>query len=109
MKIVYLETAIPGLRWMKRYYREQTQLDSARVFDNLKAARERLSTEPFAGRKFDDFENVRELRIAHSPFSILFTHRDDTIYIIDIRDQRGLRSADALADFTERLKAKYGL
>lgn len=109
MKIVYLETAAPGLRWMKRYYREQTQLDSARVLANVNAALERLRTEPFAGRRFDDFEDVRELSIARSPFSILFTHRDDTLYIIDIRDQRGLRSAEALADFTARLRAKYGL
>ncbi len=94
---------------MKQYYREQSQLNSDRVFANFDAAQDRLSREPFAGHQFDDFENVRELQISKSPFSILFTHHNDTIYIIDIRDQRGLRSAEALADFTQRLKKKYGL
>lgn len=109
MKIIYLETAAPGLRWMKRYYQEQSQLNDDRVFANFEAAKDRLREEPFAGHPFDDIERVRELKVSRSPFSILYTHQDDTIYIIDIRDQRGLRSADALAEFVRRLKAKYGL
>ncbi len=109
MKIVYLETTAPGLRWMRRYYQEQPQLNSDRVFSNFDAAKDRLREEPFAGHPFDDFDQVRELSISRSPFTILYTHRDDTIYIIDIRDTRGLRNADALADFTQRLRQKYRL
>lgn len=109
MKVVYLATAQPGLRWMKRYYREHPQLNDDRVYANFDAAIERLRSEPFAGHVFEDFDRVRELRISKSPFSILYTHQADTIYIIDVRDQRGLRSADALADFIERLKDQYGL
>lgn len=104
MKLVFLQTAQSGLRWMKRYYREQTQLDAQRVFASFDAVLDRLTAEPFAGHPFDDFEHVRELSIARSPFSILFTHREDTVYVIDVRDQRGLRSAAALRAFTNELK-----
>ena len=94
---------------MKRYYREQPQLDSGRVFANYTAAKERLRDNAFAGQRFGDFEEVRELQILKSPFSILFTHRDETIYVIDIRDQRGLRSHEALATFTQELRERYEL
>jgi len=39
----------------------------------------------------------------------LYTMKNETIYIIDVRDQRGLRSAAALQVFTTELREKYGL
>ncbi len=61
---------------------------------------------------FEDFSNVRELHITRSAFSILYTVIDDTnfiIDIIDIRDSRGLRSAESLRTFAGELRDKYKL
>ena len=109
MKIKYLETAKPGLVWMKRYFQTQTQLDQTSAFENFEKAKNLLKQHPQAGEQFEDFADVRELHITRSAFSILYTCIDDTIFIIDIRDSRGLRSAAALRKFVGELKDKYKL
>ena len=109
MKLVFLETSALGLAWVKRFSREQSQLDKPAFFANFRAARSLLAEHPLAGHRLDGFENVRQLKISHSPFSLIYTCRGDTIYIIDVRDQRGNRSARALRQFTSALARKHGL
>jgi ParE toxin of type II toxin-antitoxin system, parDE len=108
MNIRYLETAKPGLVWMKRYFHTQPQLDQASAFENFERAKQLLKQHPQAGEQFEDFSDVREIHITRSAFSILYTCIDGTIFIIDIRDSRGLRSAVALRKFTQELREKYG-
>jgi hypothetical protein len=108
MKIRYLETAKPGLVWMKRHFQTQPQLDQAAAFDSFERAKQLLKQHPHAGEQFEDFVDVREIHITCSAFSILYTCIDDTIFIIDIRDSWGLRSATALRKFTQELRDKYG-
>ena len=109
MKIRYLETAKPGLVWMKRYFHSQPQLDQTSVFENFEKAKLLLKQHPQAGERFEDFVDVREIHISRSAFSILYTVIDDTIFIIDIRYSRGLRSAAAIRKFTDELRDKYKL
>jgi ParE toxin of type II toxin-antitoxin system, parDE len=109
MKIRYLETAKPGLVWMKRYFQTQHQLDRDAAFENLEKAKNLLKRHPEAGEHFEDFTDVRKIHIPHTAFSILYTCIDDTIFIIDVRDSRGLRSAGALRKFVAELKDKYKL
>jgi ParE toxin of type II toxin-antitoxin system, parDE len=109
MKIRYLETAKPGLHWLKRYFQSQPQLDGASAFENFEKAKHLLKQHPQAGEQFEDFPDVREIHITRSAFSILYTCIDDTIFIIDIRDSRGLRSAESLRKFSQELREKYKL
>lgn len=109
MKLRYLETAKPGLVWMKRYYKSQPQLDGASAFESFEKAKQLLKQFPQAGEKYEDFDDVREIHITHSAFSILYTCIEDTIFVIDIRDSRGLRSTAALRRFTQELREKYKL
>jgi hypothetical protein len=109
MQIRYLETAKPGLVWMKRYFQTQPQLDQTSAFENFEKAKHLLKQHPQAGEQFEDFVDVRELHITRSAFSILCTCVGDTLFIIDIRDSRGLRSAAALRKFTLELRDKYKL
>jgi hypothetical protein len=95
--------------WMKRYFHSQPQLDQATAFQNFEKAKNLLKQYPQAGELFEDFPDVRELHIPHSAFSVLYTAIDDTVFIIDIRDGRGLRSAAALKNFTQDLKRNYKL
>ena len=64
-----------------------------------------LSGHPAAGRRFEDFETVREYLIQGMSFSLLYTVARDTVWIIDIRDQRGRRSASALRRFLRDARA----
>ncbi len=107
MRLRYLETAKPGLQWLKRYFQSQPQLDQALAFDHFEKAKQLLKRHPQAGEQFENFSDVREIHITRSAFSILYTCTDDTIFIIDIRDARGLRSAESLQKFTQELRVKY--
>lgn len=107
MKIRFLETAKPGLILMKRYFQTQPQPDRVAAFENYEKAKQLLKQYPQAGERFEDFSEVREIHITRSAFLILHTVIDDTIFMIDIRDSRGLRSAAALQKFTIELREKY--
>jgi len=109
IKIRFVETSTIGLKWLKHYFKSQPQLDNKAAFENFAKARALLKQEPLAGHVFDEIEGVRELKIQKSAFSILYTFKRNTIYIIDIRDQRGTRSAEALREFTAKLRDKYDL
>lgn len=109
MKIQFLESANPGIRWMRRYFREQPQLDAKAASDSYKNTRNLLKQEPYIGHVFDEIEGVFERSISKTHFSILYAVRDETIYIIDIRDQRGFRSSNALRQYSQHLKNAYKL
>ena len=109
MKIRYLETTKPGLVWMKRYFQAQPQLDQTTAFENFDKAKRLLKQHPQAGEQFEDFVDVREIHITRSAFSILYSVIDDIIFIFDVRDSRGQRSAAALRKFTDELREKYKL
>ena len=109
VKIQYLESSIYGLKWLKQYFKTQQQLNSKEAFNNFAKARALLKQAPLSGHIFDEIENVRELKIQKSAFSILYTFKRNIIYIIDIRDQRSTRSAEALTEFLAKLKKKYDL
>jgi hypothetical protein len=109
MKIQVLETAELGILWMKRYFLSNPQLNSADAFCNFNSAKKLLKEHPYTGEKYEDHDEVRELNISKTAFSILYTFKLDTIYIIDIRDQRGNRSAEALKKYATDLRKKYNL
>ena len=109
MKIEYLLTVEHGARWFRSYYRRNPQLDFRNARASLRNAEQVLVLNPFAGERFEERENVREQHILGTPFSLLYTVARDTIWIIDIRDTRGLRSAEALILFTRELQARFGI
>ena len=109
MKIQFLESSEHGLRWMKAYYRQNAQLNWKKFLEKFNRAQSVLCEQPYSGRLYEDFNDVRELQIANSTFSFLYTYKNDIIYIIDVRDQRGLRSAEALKKFNQNLRKKYKL
>lgn len=108
MRIEYLATSEPGLRWMRSYYRRNPQLDIRRAAAALRAAEAVLREQPAAGRRFEDFETVREYLLQGTHFSLLYAVARGTVWIIDVRDQRGQRSAEALRDFLRALQDRTG-
>jgi plasmid stabilization system protein ParE len=106
MKLEYLRTAEPGLRWMRTYFRRHAQLDLQRAAASLRTAEAVLREHPAAGRRFEDFDAVREYLIQGTSFSLLYTVEQDTVWVIDVRDQRGQRSAEALQQFLRELRRR---
>lgn len=109
MKIHYLLTVEAGARWFRNYYRRNPQLDFRKASASLRAAEQTLGEFPLVGERFEERENVREQHILGTPFSLLYTVARDTIWIIDIRDTRGLRSAEALSIFIGELQTRFGI
>lgn len=109
MRLKYLETSELGLRWMRVYYRQNPELNRERAVAALKLAEQTLRDFPMSGELFEDFEQVREYKIQGTAFSFLYTVARETIWIIDVRDQRGLRSAEALNAFIAELRKRHGL
>jgi hypothetical protein len=105
-RLRYLATAEPGLRWMRTYYRRNPQLDAARAVDALRQAEAILRAQPEAGHRYEDRADVREWKMAGTAFSLLYTVARDTVWVIDVRDQRGLRSAEALRTFVAELRRR---
>ena len=103
MKLGYLRSAEPGLRWMRAYDRRNSQLDIGRAAASLRIAETVLREHPAAGRRFEDFDAVREYPIPGTSFSLLSAVARETVWVIDVRDQRGQRSAEALGQFLQEL------
>lgn len=109
MKIEYLHTSEAGSQWLRKYYRKNPQLDFKKLRVAFLTAEKILSDFPFSGECFEEYKNVREYPIQGSSFSLLYTVTRNVIWIIDIRDQRGHRSADALALFSNELRSRFGI
>lgn len=99
MRLRYLPTAEPGLRWMRNYYRTRPQLDMAAVSLALATAERTITGHPESAARFEDFELVREYHIRGTPFSLLYTVIPDQVLVIDVRDTRGQRSVEVLRKF----------
>ena len=109
MKLQYLQTSEAGARWFRRYYRRNPQLNLAKAVAALRVAELTLGEHPMAGERFEDDESVREYSITGTAFSLIYTVANDMIWVIDIRDQRGFRSAEALRLFVRELRHRHGL
>ena len=104
MRLRYLPTAEPGLRWFRFYYRKNPQLDRAKAIHALARAEATLVEFPFSGAIYEDFEVVREQKILGTAFSLLYTIARETVWVIDLREQRGQRSAESLRRFLDDLR-----
>lgn len=109
MDLRYLETSEPGLRWFRAYYRQNPQLDRTKAIDTLIRAEATLCEFPMSGSLYEDFDTIREYKISGTAFSVLHTIARETIWIVDLRDQRGYRSAEALRQHAQELRKRYGL
>lgn len=107
MEIQFLETSGPGLRWMMTYFWKNPQLDRKRALQSFEVTKQKIAEFSPPSETYEDLPDVWEIKIQRTAFSILYTIRRDTVYIIDIRDQRGHRSADALRRFDKELRNKY--
>lgn len=91
MKLRFASSSEHGLRWMLRYYERVFPAGRKGAAQNYRKAKAQLLQEPYSGHPFRDHDGVFELMIRRSYFSIIYTVEGETIFVIDIRDQRGMR------------------
>lgn len=92
---------------MVQYYRSNPQLNQSSAYANFAATERRMAELPPPKENFWGIKGVWEVKIQKTAFSFLYTIRGNTVYVIDVRDQRGQRSAEALRAFTQELRQRY--
>lgn len=109
MRIVYLDTSRQGLAWFRQYYADRPDLNKAAAIETMRRIRMTIRDFPFAGQALDGVDNVFEMKVPKTAFSILYTIHKESVFIIDIRDQRGYRSAHAIGAFADELERRFGI
>lgn len=109
MKLQYLQTSELGIRWMRSYYLKNPQLNRRTASIAMKAAEQTLMSFPYSGETYEAFDDVREYHIQGTAFAFLYTVSRDCVWIIDVRDTRGNRSAEALREFLGEVQKRNGM
>lgn len=88
MKIVFLEDTEPDIRWFRHYYRSVFPEGSAKAGAHLKAIQKTLAANPYAGHPGDTQENVRELSVPRTPYTLIYRVMPTQIEILRLWDTR---------------------
>ena len=87
MKIVFLRSSEPDLRWFRQYYRRVFAEGARNAHREMSSALQKLSVHPKIGPMTDD-EDMRRLVILHTPFALIYRIGQDRIEILRVRDDR---------------------
>ena len=91
MYIVYLESFINDIEWMKLYYNNIFPAGKKQASIHIKTTEQIIINHPHIGQVFDGKKNIRELVINKTPFSFLYRINEDRIEILRLWDQRRSR------------------
>jgi len=88
MRIVYLPSTRPDLLWFRQYYQVVFTEGDAQARVHFHAMQRLLISNPYIGRKVDGQQNVRELQIARTPFSVIYRVTTNQIEVLRVWDSR---------------------
>jgi plasmid stabilization system protein ParE len=97
MKLIYLKSAAPDLRWFKHYYMNVFPEGRVRADQQFMVTQNLLKANPYLGQPSDFAESAREHHLPRTPFTFVYRVRDDRIEVLRVvdgrSDWRGLREA----------------
>ncbi len=88
MKIVFLASAKPDLRWFKRYYMAVFPEGRRNADQQYHVLLGLLKSSPMIGEPADDFRDAREHPIKNTPFTVIYRIQPEHIEILRLLDQR---------------------
>ena len=91
MRVVYLRSAAGDLRWLRSYYRRVFPEGAAKAREAVRRMEGLVLDNPFIGTTTHR-PNVRRLRIARTPFFVLYRPTPERIEILRVIDARSLDS-----------------
>ena len=89
MKIIYLDSALTDLEWLRAYYEAVFPEGAAAAYERLANAHALLSANPHIGRPSNNPTHLRILPIARTPFQLVYRITRTHIEILHVRDSRG--------------------
>ena len=87
MRVVYLRSTTPDLKWLRLYCVKVFPEGHKTALSQLKATEALLSDNPLIGRLYAGNE-VRILNLPRTPFAFLYRVKEDRIEIIRVIDHR---------------------
>ena len=91
MRIVYLRSAAGDLRWLRSYYERVFPEGAEKAREAVRRMEDLVAGNPFVGTVTHRAE-VRRLRIARTPFFVLYRPTSERIEILRVIDSRSLDS-----------------
>lgn len=88
MKIVFLEDTTQDIQGFRYHYRSVFPEGSAKARAHLKAIQKAMAANPYAGHPSDARDNVRELSIPRTPFTLIYRVTPTRIEILRLWDTR---------------------
>lgn len=88
MKIVYLQSAVQDIGWFRPYYKSVFPSGSERAGKQLKSIQALLAENPYIGHPSEGFDDVRELVITKTPFTLIYRVTSQQIEILRLWDNR---------------------
>lgn len=87
MRVAYLQSAARGLVWFQKYYTTIFPEGGRLAREQLKQTELNLVDNPRIGRSLNE-QSLRLVRLARTPFSLVYRVVTDRIEIIDVIDHR---------------------
>ncbi|NVO58604.1 type II toxin-antitoxin system RelE/ParE family toxin [Rhodobacteraceae bacterium B1Z28] len=88
MKIVFLEDTTRDIQWFRYYYTSVFPEGSERARIQLKAIQLTLAANPYAGHPSDTRQDIRELSVPRTPFTLIYRVMPTQIEILRLWDTR---------------------
>ena len=92
MKIVFLASARPDLRWFKHYYMSRFPEGRQNADAQFLKTKELLSSNPHIGHPAEGIGGVRVYTIARTPFSFVYRVTEGAIEVLRVLDSRAEES-----------------
>ncbi len=93
MKLVFLASTVPDLRWLKAYYVSVFPEGRARATNRFLAIQNLLKANPQIGHPVESVEGARAFHVSGTPFTFIYRIKQDRIEV--------LRTLDTRADWSE--------
>ena len=88
MRLVYLASAKPGLRWFHRYYTSVFPEGKALADRRFLAVQALLKSNSHAGHESEIVPGAREFPVPRTPFTYVYQIREDRVEVLLIADNR---------------------
>jgi hypothetical protein len=88
MKIVFLASTVQDLQWFRHYYRNVFPDGGGKAGAHFKAALSTLAANPYAGKPCEPWQDVRELSIPRTPFTLIYRVAQTQIEVLRLWDVR---------------------
>jgi plasmid stabilization system protein ParE len=88
MRLVYLASAKPGLRWFHRYYTGVFPKGKASADRRFLGVQTLLKSNPRAGHQSEFVPGAREFPVPQTPFSFVYQIKEDRIEVLRVANNR---------------------